>query len=553
MKLPEPQSSTFSNLISDIEKGQIKIPQFQREFVWDIQKSANLMDSIIKGYPIGTFIFWKTKERLRSVRNIGNLNLPEPTKGDFVNFVLDGQQRLTSLFASLKGLPIEREGGRVEDYSNMFIDLNATEDEQIVILDLYGKEEKTYIKITDLLYGGLTFLASFPEKHLKLLEEYKMRIESYLFSIILIKEAPLDIATEVFTRINVGGKPLSLFEIMVAKTFDHERDFDLSEKFKELIENLRPLNYETISDATVLQCVSIILSGECNRKAILKLSRERFIDIWNDVVDSIECTIEYFRNFYRIPVSQLLPYNALIVPFSYFFYFHKDKPTGNKQKYLVDYFWRCALSGRFSSGLETKLAQDIKRIDLILKEELPRYEWTVNVSVEFIQNNGWFSAGRSYIKSILCIFAYHQPKSFNDGSIVNISNYWLKQANSKNYHHFFPRAYLKKQKVDEFFINHIANITIVDDFLNKREIGAKAPASYMKKFIRQNENIEETMKTHLINDLEKFGVLANDYDNFFNQRLKAISKELKKRIIEQETDKMYQAEDIQDYTNEIDE
>ena len=320
MKLPEPQPLNFSSLISDIENGQIKIPQFQREFVWDIQKSANLMDSVIKGYPIGTFIFWRTEERLRSIRNIGNLDLPEPITGEFVNFVLDGQQRLTSLFASLKGLPIEREGGRIEDYSNMFIDLNAKEDEQIVILDLHDKEEKTYIKITDLLYGGLTFLASFPEKHLKLLEEYKKRIESYLFSTILIKEVSLDIATEVFTRINVGGKPLSLFEIMVAKTFDYERDFDLSLKFKELIEDLRPFNYETISDATVLQCVSIILSGECNKKAILKLQKEPFIDIWNDVIDAIERTIEYFKYFYRIPVSQLLPYNALIVPFSYFFY-----------------------------------------------------------------------------------------------------------------------------------------------------------------------------------------------------------------------------------------
>jgi len=553
MKLPEPQPLNFSSLISDIEKGQIKIPQFQREFVWDIQKSANLMDSVIKGYPIGTFIFWRTEERLRSIRNIGNLDLPEPIAGEFVNFVLDGQQRLTSLFASLKGLPIEREGGRIEDYSNMFIDLNAKEDEQIVILDLHDKEEKTYIKITDLLYGGLTFLASFPEKHLKLLEEYKKRIESYLFSTILIKEVSLDIATEVFTRINVGGKPLSLFEIMVAKTFDYERNFDLSLKFKELVEDLRPFNYETISDATVLQCVSIILSGECNKKAILKLQKEQFIDIWDDVIDAIENTVEYFKNFYRIPVSQLLPYNALIVPFTYFFYHHKIKPTGNKQKYLQDYFWRCSLSGRFSSSVETKLSQDIKRIDLILKDELPRYEWAVDLSKEFIQKNGWFSAGRSYIKSILCIYAYQEPKSFNDASIVNISNYWLKQANSKNYHHFFPRAYLKKQKVEEGFINHIANITIVDDFLNKREIGAKSPSSYMRKFIRQNENINETMKTHLIADIEKFGILDNDYDKFFNQRLTAISKELKKRIIEQETDKMYQVEDIQDYTDEMDE
>ncbi len=70
MKLPEPQTKTFSNLIDEIEKGQIKIPQFQRDFVWTIQKSASLIDSIIKGYPIGTFILWRTKERLRSVKNI---------------------------------------------------------------------------------------------------------------------------------------------------------------------------------------------------------------------------------------------------------------------------------------------------------------------------------------------------------------------------------------------------------------------------------------------------------------------------------------------------
>lgn len=551
MKLPEPQSTTFSSLISDIEKGQIKIPQFQRDFVWDIKKSANLMDSIIKGYPIGTFIFWKTKDRLRSIRDIGNLKLPEPIKGDFVNFVLDGQQRLTSLFASLKGLKIERENCRFDDYSNMFIDLTANEDEQIVVIETEGKNKSALIKITDLLYGGLTLLASYPAEYLKLLEEYKKRIESYLFSIILINEAPLEIATEVFTRINVGGKPLTLFEIMVAKTFDAESNFDLSEKYKNLIERLKPLNYETISDATILQCISTFISGECTKKRILKLSKVDFINCWEKGIDAIERAVEYFKNYYRIPVSQLLPYNALIIPFSYFFYNHKDKPTGDRQKYLLDYFWRCALSGRFSSSVESKIAQDIKRIDLIIKNQLPKYEWGIDTSKEYIQKNGWFSASRSYIKSLLCIYTYHQPKSFNDSSIVNISNYWLKQANSKNYHHFFPKAYLKKQKKEEFYINHIANITIVDDFLNKREIGAKSPSIYMKKFIKQNENINETMKTHLIDDLDKFGILENDYDKFFEKRLEMISLELKKRIIEQEEDKFNKAQDLILFEEEI--
>ena len=81
MKLPQPTHANYSNLINDIRRGQIKIPQFQREFVWTVQKSAALMDSVIKGYPIGTFIFWATKERLRSVRDLGNQTLPRRKTG----------------------------------------------------------------------------------------------------------------------------------------------------------------------------------------------------------------------------------------------------------------------------------------------------------------------------------------------------------------------------------------------------------------------------------------------------------------------------------------
>jgi hypothetical protein len=397
------------------------------------------------------------------------------------------------------------------------------------------------------LYGDLELLVSYPSEYHKTLSEYKKRIESYSFSAIQIKEAPIDIATEIFTRINVGGKPLSLFEIMVAKTYDYDRDFDLAEKYDDLIDRLRNVNYETVSDATILQAVAMIMAKECKRKVILTLDKQAFIDIWDDVIDAIEKAVDYFRTYYRIPVSKLLPYNALIVPFAYFFYMHKDKPTGDKQKYLEDYFWRCSLSGRYSSATESKLAQDIKRIDLILEDTLPKYDWAIDTSTEFIISNGWFSAGRSYIKAILAIMAYHQPKSFIDNSIVNINNGWLKQANSKNYHHFFPKAYLRKKGEEESRINHILNITIVDDFLNKRKIKAKAPSVYMQEFIDVNPEIEKTMQTHLIGDFIAFGILEDDYDAFFNHRAELISSEIESRIIKQDIDREQQVELVDDY------
>src|SRR5699024_8844010 len=151
----------------------------------------------------------------------------------------------------------------------------------------------------------------------------------------------------------------------------------------------------------------------------------------------MECAIDYFRNYYRIPVSGILPYNALLVPFTYFFYHHQNtKPSTEAMKrYLDDFFWKVSLSEWYSSSVEAKLAQDIKRIDQIMNNNLPKYDFHVDTSKEYIIENGTFRTGRSFIKAILCLMAFQEPKSFNDNSIVRMNNNWLKQANSRNYHH----------------------------------------------------------------------------------------------------------------------
>ena len=162
--------------VTDIRRGTIKIPQFQRDFVWSVQKSAALLDSVIKGYPVGTFIFWATKDRLRSVRHLGNVEFPLPEDGEKVSFVLDGQQRLTSLFAALNGLTIERNGGQQDDFSQIYIDLEANDDDQIVIMDVEDREEHSFIRLNDLLHGGFAMLAAFPKHLHEKLEEYRRRI-----------------------------------------------------------------------------------------------------------------------------------------------------------------------------------------------------------------------------------------------------------------------------------------------------------------------------------------------------------------------------------------
>ena len=246
------------------------------------------------------------------------------------------------------------------------------------------------------------------------------------------------------------------------------------------------------------------------------------------------------------------PYsNTITRSVGYFFYHHPDKPDAEQKTFLEDFFWRTSLGGRYSSAVESKLAQDIRRMDSILENESPDYDWGVDLSPKFMLENGWFNAGRSFIKAILCLYAYQIPKSFNDNSLVNISNYWLKQANSKNYHHFFPRTYLGKQRVDENKINNIINITIVDDYLNKREIRAKPPSTYMKTFANGNPDLADTMRTHLITNLDDFGIWSDDYELFLYQRALAISRELQKRIISRDIDEHGQVSREDDFEEEM--
>lgn len=538
MLQPENQTKKYQHLFSDIDSGRIKIPKFQRDFVWDKEQTARLIDSIIKGFPIGTFIFWKTREELRHIKNIGNVDLPDIPRGDSVFYVLDGQQRITSLYAVRKGIRITKEGREV-DYKDISINLAYEPDEDEEIVGIEPPEDVPSISVYKLLNGSLMELIDEYEKNeLKKIEIYQKRLTGYDFSTIVISDYPIDIACEVFTRINTGGKELTLFEIMVAKTYDQGRDFDLAIEYDWLIDNkgaekdLEGACFDTIPSSTVLQCISAHLRQQVRRKDILKLNKSEFIDSWETVKDGIFSAVDHIRTQLRIPVSRLLPYNSLIVPFTYFFIRNDGKTPSNLQnKLLTQYFWWASLSNRFSSASEGKIALDLKRMDSILDEQLPSYRGEeVDLTIENLMGR-WFSTGDAFCKAILCLYAYFEPKSFASNSIVKIDNSWLKVVNSKNYHHFFPRSYLKKMGFYDWQANSILNITIVDDYLNKRTIGSKPPSEYMRKFAQDNRELVDTMKTHLIDDLDTFGIWdADGYETFIERRGQRVLEEINKRI-----------------------
>ena len=544
-KQPKPDSKKYTDLISEIQKGQIKIPKFQRDFVWSIDKTAKLLDSILKGYPIGTFILWETNERLNDIKNIGNLVLPPVPDDIKVQYVLDGQQRITSLYAAFLGASIQKEGEKkITNYGSIFVDLEGdinNNDEQIIVSE---QPETKNISLKDLLNSKYSDLRErFSNDDIDKIQEYKETFTSYDFSTVVLRKEDIDSAIEVFTRINTGGQTLTLFEIMSAKTYDEEQKFDMQARFQKLLKELEVSKYDTISSTVILNVLGLILSKnkECKRKVVLQLDKQSIIDIWEDVISALKESIDYFRSVYRIPVSTLLPYDALLVPFSYFFYFQKEKPKGEQIKYLQEFFWRISLSYRYSSSTESKLAQDIKRIDQILNGERPNYdELKVFLSSPRDLIDTSFSAGSSYCKAVLCLLAYSEPKDFQDNGKVILDNSWLKMANSKNYHHFFPKSYLKKQGIGNE--NSIVNITLVGADLNKHKIRAKAPSIYIQDFLDENAELPKSIKSHLIDDIDSFGIHSDDYSVFLEKRASSIFNALKSRIEFTNTEKIVDTE-----------
>lgn len=532
---PKPDSKKYSDLILEIQKGIIKIPKFQRDFVWSIEKTAKLLDSILKGYPIGTFILWQTDERINDIKNIGNLEIPATPDGTKVQYVLDGQQRITSLYAAYLGAKIQKLGEKkITDYNDIVVNLDTDineNDGQVISAEPTGEKYISLNAVLNFSFSKAKALSDkFSEDELELIDSYSTAFKTYEFSTVVLRKEDIDSAIEVFTRINTGGQTLTLFEIMAAKTYDEIQDFDMQAKWADFIKELKDIKYDSISSTVVLSVLSLVLSRtkECKRKTILSLDKQDVIDTWSKVISALKDSIDYFRTTYRIPVSHLLPYDSLLVPLAYFFYNKQDRPEAEQRKYLEEFFWRMSLSFRYSSSAESRLAQDIKRIDKVLARERPNYN-DIKVYLDspqaLIETN--FSAGNSFCKAILCLLAYQEPKDFRDNGKVILDNSWLKVANSKNYHHFFPKAYLKGKTV--LNSNSLMNITLVSDHLNKRKIGAKAPSVYIVDFADQNADINAALNSHFI-DIKDHGIESDDYQQFLTARAEKVFTHLSSRI-----------------------
>ena len=532
----------LGDLPAKLEEGYISIPQFQRQFVWGIDDCAKLLDSVFKGYPVGTITLWQTHERMRQVKKIAGHVFPQAKEGYPVNYVLDGQQRLTSIYVCLKG---ERayNGVAEVDYGKVFLKLDDDDcDNDLVVTDVSGCPPNSYISIKNLFEPDYSRLKDDYPSKFDLICKCIDQLKTYPIPTVELTGASLLEATDIFTRINTTGKRLSVFEVMSARVYRESPHFDLLEKRDEQKEKWQKAGYETLPDYVTLQAMALCLHKRCTRDAVLSLTCDEVAGKWSKVDKAFADAIDYLRTTFGVPVADLLPYDVLIIPFVYFMFKNKGKkPSASQAKWLKDYFWRTALEQRFSNAVASKLTNDVAFFDAVLKGKVPDKSHLpfVSITPKRIAADGLFKTGSAFIKAILCLFAKHRPCSLCENEPVIIDNSWVSKKNAKNYHHFFPIEYMRGKKWNDPQrpVDHIANITIIGSADNQY-IKKKAPSMYIKVFGQNNADIKSTLKTHLIDDVVSFGIRKDNYRKFFDRRVSRICEELIKCIVRRDADEL---------------
>lgn len=527
----------LSDIETNLSNGTFVIPDFQRDFVWDIEQSAQLLDSWIKGYPLGAFILWTTDEQLCKIKQIGNTVIYDKQDDTAkTTYILDGQQRITSIFAAIKGLTIKN-----RSYADIIINLEADLADYETDVVTVRSEDVDFVNISfaklcenDLKY----FVLNYPN-HIDKISAIQKKLNELDFPSIKIDNVNIDVATDIFTRLNTGGKKLTPFEIITAKTYKPD-EFNLVEKAKECRDNINVAYKNAVADSDLVKMVALCVKGGTTKNHQLKLTRNEMIDSFDAVVKALNSAISFCIHSLKIPVGNMIAYTPILYLYVYFFYKYNKiyavkSPSKKQQDYLIDYYWRCVLNGRFGRATDTKIAADAKNvIDKILSDDEPE-QISVSLSVDAFIINGSFAQKTAYIKGLIGLLMSLSPKSLSKNSLVSFDQNWISMPDKNNYHHFFPVKMVGQTWTNEP-VNNICNIILQDASTNQVDIGNRRPSDYIDEFYNSNSELQKTLNDHLIFDIDTYGIKSDDFETFIKKRASAFIEEIKARLVVVETD-----------------
>lgn len=357
---PEPVITRLQTLVKSIKDGEIKLPNFQRPFVWQKMDILNLLDSIYRGYPIGSILLWQTTEKLSSERSIMEaVDFSEATESYQSEYLLDGQQRLTSVCGVLYW-----DGKSKTNKWNVYFDLDK---EEFIYSD---NVERTSLFPLNKLLETRSFLKECMKfEHHKSAEKFYDRAENLLSSIkdykiavVKIGDMKLEEVAPVFERINSRGRVLTMLDLMRAATW--KDGFDLTKNIDEIVFRLQDRGFGEINSEIVLKCIAVSAGLGYNKADIDKLrhlSSDELYKSVSKVNSSLIKAFSFLNKVGNISDVSLIPFMQQIILLVEFFNHSVDFDSGCSKE-LKCWFWYTSISKYFSGASTGQNKRDLRKM-----------------------------------------------------------------------------------------------------------------------------------------------------------------------------------------------
>lgn len=501
------------NLVfQELERGNMRIPRFQRSYVWERAKIVKLLNSIYHEFPIGSFFLWETDTEMEGFcRDITEFGFPAKPAANTFTFILDGQQRITSLYVALKGKKL----GNI-DYGCICFNLDKkvfkiptlkSEPNNIPAWKLFNSQE----------FHKILFEYSRKEntEWAQTLMECNETLNNYPVSIIKSKDMGLEDVVTIFERINQGGKRLSLFDLVHASVWS--KDFDLRDRIAEFNASKAMSIWGRVDNEVFTQALALNISKDCVKTHQLSLKNEECKAAWQRTTDCISLAIDFLKNQLGVQGVEIIPYQNIIPVVQYYFYQTGSSTVLPEHKQaIIDWFWTLTFSNRYSSSTLTKMNNDARWIEELVSGHVTPRVFTVKLTLDDLKKVRMVN--RSVIKNgILCLMALRKPLDFNNGDLVTLDGTNASRQNSKENHHFFPYSLASKFGVKVDDINSVLNFAFISKHLNQ-EISNKFPSKYLQGYADMNPDLVEHLASHFITEEAYKAALVDDFRAFIDAR-----------------------------------
>ena len=355
---PKPEILRLEELALQVKAGDIKLPRFQRPFVWKRSDMLKLLDSIYKGYPIGSLLLWHSSQRLKSERSIAGLTVDDQRPLYPTNYLLDGQQRLTTLCGALFW-----SGGQEDSIWNIHFNLDTEEFVHPKSGDSTGLFPlNKLIGTSDFIRQCMRF-----EHHAKReiyvdrAERLLRSIKDYKVAVVKIGDMSLEEVAPIFERINSTGRKLTMVDLMMAATWSSQ--FDLAEEISRIRRECRTAGFGDVPDPIVLRSIAAAADLGINKEDIQRLralNAESLGGAATRCGQALRMACEFLRA--RTPVDDfnLLPYALQLTHLAEIFRIC-PRPSALQLHEMVAWFWFTAATQYFSGASTGQNSQDLAR------------------------------------------------------------------------------------------------------------------------------------------------------------------------------------------------